>query len=81
MSKIAGMYHNYIKERNEEFQEFCTGGLKMEELQKFLKQKLNAEDYGIAEELINDLIAETEEKGFTAGAKYTSSLARELFTE
>lgn len=81
MSKIAGLYHNYIKEREAEFQEFCRGGDKMEELRKFLKQKLNAEDYFVAEELLNELIAEIEEKGFTAGAKYTSGLAKELFTE
>ena len=53
----------------------------MEELQKFLMQKLNAEDYGIAEELLTALIAETEEKGFIAGSKYTASLGKELFTE
>ena len=53
----------------------------MEELRNFLKQKLNADDYFVAEELLNDLIAEIEEKGFTAGAKYTSGLAKELFTE
>lgn len=81
MSKIAGLYHNYIKEREKEFQVFCTGGDKMEELRNFLKQKLNADDYFVAEELLNELIAEIEEKGFTAGAKYTSGLAKELFTE
>ena len=81
MSKVRGLYHNYIKEREAEFKDYITGGSKMEELQKFLKQKLNAEDYGIAEELLNDLIAETEEKGFIAGSKYTASLGKELFTE
>ena len=81
MSKIAGLYHNYIKEREKVFQVFCTGGDKMEELRNFLKQKLNAEDYFVAEELLNELIVEIEEKGFTAGAKYTSGLAKELFTE
>ena len=34
-----------------------------------------------AEELLNDLIAETEEKGFAAGAKYTAGLGKELFAE
>ena len=81
MKKIAGLYQNYVREREAEIKEYCTGGSKMEELQKFLKQKLNAEDYGIAEELLNNLIAEVEEKGFTAGAKYTSSLAKELFSD
>lgn len=81
MKKIAGLYQNYVREREAEIKEYCTGGSKMEELQKFLKQKLNAEDYGIAEELLNDLIAETEEKGFIAGSKYTASLGKELFTE
>ena len=28
-----------------------------------------------------DALAESEEKGFTAGCKYTSGLAKELFTE
>lgn len=81
MKKIAGLYLNYTKEREEEFQEYCTGGNRMEELTDFLKQKLNAEDYFIAEELLNALIAETEEKGFTAGAKYTTGLAIELCAE
>lgn len=81
MSKIAGLYHNYIKERTAEFQEFCTGGDKMEEFQNFLKQKLNADDYFTAEEMLTALIADVEEKGFAAGAKYTSGLAKELFTE
>ena len=31
--------------------------------------------------LLNDLIAETEEKGFAAGAKYTAELGMELFAE
>ena len=53
----------------------------MKELQEFLKSKLNADDYFTAEELLNDLITETEEKGFAAGAKYTAGLGRELFTE
>ena len=53
----------------------------MKELQEFLKSKLNAEDYFAAEEMLNDLIAETEEKGFAAGAKYTAGLGMELFAE
>ena len=53
----------------------------MKELHEFLKIKLNADDYFTAEEMLNNLIAEIEEKGFTAGAKYTSSLGKELFTE
>ncbi len=81
MSKIAGLYHNYIKERTAEFQEFCTGGDKMEELQSFLKQKLNAEDYFTAEEMLTALIAEIEEKGFSAGCKYISGLNHELLSE
>ena len=38
----------------------------MKELQEFLKSKLNAEDYFTAEEILNNLIAETEEKGFAS---------------
>ena len=81
MKKIAGLYQSYLREREEEFQEFCTGGDKLKTLQEFLKSKLNADDYFTAEELLNDLIAETEEKGFEAGAKYTASLGKELLTE
>lgn len=81
MRKIAGMYRNYIKEREQDFNDFVTGGDKMEEFQNFLKQKLNADDYFTAEEMLTALIAEVEEKGFAAGAKYTSGLAKELFTE
>lgn len=81
MRKIAGMYRNYIKEREQDFNDFVTGGDKMEEFQNFLKQKLNADDYFTAEEMLTALVAEVEEKGFAAGAKYTSGLAKELFTE
>lgn len=81
MKKIAGLYQSYLRERAEEFQEFCTGGDKLKTLQEFLKNKLNADDYFTAEELLNDLISETEQKGFEAGCKYTSGLAKELFTE
>ena len=81
MKKIAGLYQSYIRERNDEIQEISTGREKMEKLTAFLKEKLNADDYFTAEELLNELVAETEEKGFTAGCKYTSGLAKELFTE
>ena len=52
----------------------------MEELQNFLKQKLNAEDYYTAEEMLNNLAAAIEEKGFAAGCKYIAELGNELFT-
>lgn len=81
MSKIKGLYQNYTKERDEGIQDQMTGGETMEELRKFLMQKLNAEDYGIAEELLNQVLAETEEKGFSAGCKYISSLNHELLAE
>ena len=53
----------------------------MNELKDFLKSKLNADDFFTAEELLNEALSETEEKGFTAGCRYTSGLAKELFTE
>ena len=81
MKKIAGLYRNYKTEQLEELQELLTGGDTLKELQDFLKSKLNADDYFKAEEMLNDVLAETEEKGFTAGCKYTSGLAKELFTE
>ena len=81
MKKIAGLYQSYLKERQEEFQEYCTGGDKVNELKDFLKSKLNADDYFKAEEMLNEAISETEEKGFAAGCRYTSGLAKELFTE
>ena len=81
MKKIAGLYRNYCQERNEELHEQITGGESVEELRKFLMQKLNAEDYGIAEELLNQILVETEEKGFSAGCKYISVLNQELLSE
>lgn len=81
MKKIEGLYRSYCHERELEMQEYHTGGNRMKELQEFLKSKLNADDYFTAEEMLNDLIAETEEKGFTAGAKYTAGLGMELFAE
>ena len=81
MKKIEGLYRSYCHEREMKIQEYHTGGNRMKELQEFLKSKLNAEDYFTAEELLNDLIAETEEKGFAAGAKYTAGLGMELFAE
>lgn len=38
-----------------------------------------AEHFGVS--LAYLMVAETEEKGFTAGCKYTSGLAKELFAE
>lgn len=81
MKKIAGLYRNYCQERNEELHEQITGGEEMENLKDFLKQKLNAEDYFTAEELLNALLTKTEEKGFEAGAKYTAGLGVELMTK
>ena len=81
MSKIAGLYRNYKTERAEEVQNYLTGGDRLKELLEFLKTKLNADDYFTAEEMVNGLVSETEKKGFTAGCKYTSGLAKELFTE
>ena len=78
MKKIEGLYRSYCHEREMEMQEYHTGGSRMQE---FLKSKLNADDYFTAEEMLNDLIAETEEKGFAAGAKYTAGLGKELFAE
>ena len=81
MSKIKGLYRSYCHDRDADIQEQMTGGETVEELRKFLMQKLNAEDYGIAEELLNQILAETEEKGFSAGCKYISSLNQELLSE
>ena len=81
MSKIKGLYRNYCHERDAELHEQMTGGETVEELRKFLMQKLNAEDYGIAEELLNQILVETEEKGFSAGCKYISVLNQELLSE
>ena len=81
MSKIKGLYQNYLKEKTEDLQQFCTGGEKMNHLQDFLKQTLPEEDYLQAEELLNDLLAEVEEKGFKAGCKYISELNHELLSK
>jgi DNA topoisomerase IA len=80
MRKIAALYRNYVEERNEEIKEYQTGGKLMEELRNFLKQKLSAEDYFTAEEMLNAIVAQTEEKGFTEGCKYIADLGNELFT-
>ena len=61
--------------------EFARIKAAAKKIQEFLKSKLNADDYFTAEEMLNDLIAETEEKGFAAGAKYTAGLGMELFAE
>ncbi|WP_317853772.1 hypothetical protein [Chakrabartyella piscis] len=81
MKKLTGMYQAFCKERHEEFENYINGGDTMGEIQNFLKQKLNADDFYHAEELLNALVSEIEEKGFKEGAKYTSGLAKELFTE
>ena len=81
MKKIAGLYRNYKAEREEELQDYLIGGNTLNELQEFLKSKLNADDYFTAEEMLTKLVSETEEKGFAAGCKYTSGLAKELFTD
>ena len=81
MSKIKGLYRSYCHDRDADIQEQMTGGETVEELRKFLMQKLNAEDYGIAEELLNQILVETEEKGFSPGCKYISGLNQELLSE
>ena len=81
MSKIKGLYRNYCHERDAELHEQITGGEEVENLKDFLKQKLNAEDYFTAEELLNALLTEAEEKGFSAGCKYISGLNQELLSK
>lgn len=81
MSKIKGLYRSYCHDRDTECREHMTGGEEMEDLRDFLKQKLNADDYFAAEEMLNALLAKTEEKGFEAGAKYTAGLGVELVTK
>ena len=34
MKKIAGLYRSFLNEQDEQFQEYRTGGEKLEELQK-----------------------------------------------
>lgn len=81
MSKIRGMYRSYCHDRDTECRELMTGGNEMEDFKDFLKQKLSADDYFAAEEMLMDLISKTEEKGFEAGAKYTAGLGIELVTK
>ena len=81
MNKIAGLYQSYLREREDEFREYCAGGDKLNELQEFLKIKLNADDYFTAEEMLHNLITEIEGKGFEAGAKYTAGLGVELMVK
>ncbi len=78
MKKIAGLYQSYLRKREENFNEYLTGGNKMKNFQDFLKIKLNAEDYFTAEERLNDLIVEVEQRGFEVGAKYITGLDMEL---
>lgn len=81
MKKIAGLYQSYLKEQQEEFQDYCTGGDKVNELKDFLKSKLNADDFFTAEELLSEVVSEMEEKGFTAGCRYVAALNRELLSD
>ena len=36
MKKIAGLYRSYLNEQDEQFQEYRTGGEKLEDFQKFI---------------------------------------------
>ena len=81
MSKLKGLYRNYKAEREEELRDYLTGGDTLKEFEEFLKSKLNADDFFKAEEMLDNLVSEIEEKGFLAGCKYTSGLAKELFTD
>lgn len=81
MSKIKGLYRSFCLERDTDCREILTGGDNMEDLKNFLKQKLSADDYFTAEELLNALLTETEEKGFSAGCKYISGLNQELLSK
>jgi len=81
MSKIKGLYRSYCHERDADIHEQMTGGEKMDNFREFLKQKLNAEEYMQAEELLNDLLAEVESNGFQAGCKYITELNHELLSK
>lgn len=81
MSKIKRLYRSFCLERDADCREILTGGGNMEDLKNFLKQKLSAEDYFTAEEMLNALAVEIEEKGFESGAKYTAGLGVELMTK
>lgn len=81
MKKLSQLYQNYISDKNDEVHLIISGGESMEEFQNFLKSKLSADDYFTAEDLLVKLISEKEEAAFVAGCKYTSGLAKELFTE
>lgn len=81
MSKIKGLYRSFCTDRDADCREYLTGGNNMEELKNFLKQKLSADDYFKAEEMLNALAVEIEEKGFESGAKYTAGLGIELVTK
>ncbi len=78
MSKLSTLYFGYLKERTDSMQEFQNGGHAVTELTNFLKTVLNANDFSKAEELLNKALSETEEHGFSEGAKYTFGLGLEL---
>ena len=78
MSKLSSLYYAHLKEREELMGNYINGTDTVKKLHEFLQLKLNAKDYSTAEELLNAVISETEEQGFTAGRKYTFGLGLEL---
>ena len=78
MSKLSSLYYAHLKEREENMSNYINGTDTVKKLHDFLQLKLNAKDYSTAEELLNAVLSETEEQGFTAGCKYTFGLGLEL---
>ena len=59
-------------ELQEEFQDYCTGGDKVNELKDFLKNKLNADDFFTAEELLNEILGD---EVYESGKQVVSGLS------
>ncbi len=78
MNKLSGLYKLFSQERNMEMSDEISGGLNREKINQFLKTKLNANDYFIADELITELEISVEEKGFKAGCRFTTELNDEM---
>ena len=81
MKKIEGLYRSYCHERENRNAGVPHGREQDEGIAGIFESKLNAEDYFTAEEMLNDLIAETEEKALQPVPNTPPGLGKELFAE
>lgn len=78
MSRLTTLYHAHLKENEAFINDHMNGSDSFIKLQNFLQVKLTPADYLTAEELLNSVLLESEERNFEEGCKYYYGLTQDL---